>query len=522
MLNRTNRVGRAISGVVIFTLAAKLMGFLREIVLSYFFGATGISDAYLISQTIPGTIFQFVGVGLTTCFIPVFFMVQKNKADTTKYTNKILTLVFIFSTVVAAVVWGFSPYIVKIFASGFEGETLYYAAWFTRIGVLSLWWSSMIYVFGSYLNANNVFVPIAFAAIPNSLFIIISIICGAKINIWLLSIGSTLAVAVQLLFILPSVSKTGYKLKLDFGFNDNYIRTFFSLMGPVIIGVSVNEINTLVDRTVASLVAVGGVSALTYANSFIHLIQGGLVQPVATVYYPQITEKVSQGEYKGAESAMTHALELVLGLLGPITAGIVILSTPITELLFARGAFDETAVTLTSTAVRFYAIGICFVGLRELLTRYYYANANTKTPMLNAALGMVVNILLNIVLSRRIGIAGLAIATSVSAIVTSLLLLFNTRRVPSGRVALNYRELGKTAAASLLVGAAAYSVYHFSGGGTALRLLLSIAVSILVYLAAGWLLKLAVIQFFREMIGSLIGKRPKKTDSEEGGDRDHE
>ena len=161
-------MGKAISGMVIFTLLAKVLGFVRELLLSYFFGATGMSDAYLISQTIPGTIFQFVGTGLTTCFIPVYYRVlrehDRDECDT--FTNKVLTMVLSFSTVIMALVWLFTPVIVKIFASGFAGNTLEMAIVFTRIGICSLYFSSVIYVYSSYLQANNVFSITAAAAIP--------------------------------------------------------------------------------------------------------------------------------------------------------------------------------------------------------------------------------------------------------------------------------------------------------------------------------------------------------------------
>lgn len=508
MQSKDRGIGKAISGVVLFTLVAKLMGFFREIVLSYFFGATGISDAYLISQTIPGTIFQFVGTGLMTCFIPVYYKVLKNNDNTKDYTNRILSLVFGFSTIVIGLVWLFTPLIVKLFASGFEGDTLYYAVWFTRIGILSLYFSSMIYVYNSYLNANNIFVATAFAAIPNSLFIILSIICGARINLWLISIGSTIAVGVQLLFILPFVLKTGYRLKINYHFRDEYINTFFSLMGPVIIGVSVNEVNTLVDRTVASQVAIGGISALTYANSLIQFVQGGLVQPVATVYYPKITESIAVGNTENAKNTLTYAIKLILGLLIPITIGFIIFSTPITKLLFGRGAFDDTAIMLTSTAVRFYAIGICFVGIREFLSRYFYSHSNTKTPMINASIGVATNIVLNLVLSRLIGIAGLAIATSISAIVTSSLLLRDTRRkLSSGVVKIDFKELLKIIVAAGCMGAVSFMVYRVLAFDQLISLMLSISVAIIVYFLIGMFLRIEIVNYFITIISRQIKDR---------------
>ncbi|WP_373209272.1 murein biosynthesis integral membrane protein MurJ [Allofournierella massiliensis] len=448
-------MGKAISVMVLFTLLAKVLGFVRELLLSYFFGTTGISDAYLISQTIPGTIFQFVGTGLTTCFIPVYYKVlnEHNRKECDDFTNKVLTLVLSFSTVAMAVVWLFTPLVVKLFAAGFTGDTLDLAVLFTRIGISSLYFSSVIYVYNSYLQANNIFGFTAAAAIPNSIAIICSIVLGACWNILALSVGSTLATAVQMAFLFIPIHKLQFRIKLNFHWKDSYLKHFFYLLGPVILGVSVNEINVLVDKSVASQVAVGGISALTYANSLIMLIQGGFAQPIATVFYPRITENISKGNKKIAQDNFQTALLVLLVLLLPITVGFLVLPQEIIAVFFGRGAFDENAIVLTATALSFYSFGIVFIGVRELLARYYYAYGNTKLPMINAAIGMVVNIVLNLTLSKVIGIGGLALATSVSAAVTVLLMWGQCRKLAEGAgVKLYWREIVKITVAAIIMG----------------------------------------------------------------------
>lgn len=476
---------KAISSVVIFTLIAKLLGFIRELMLSFFFGTTGVSDAYLISQTIPGTIFQFVGTGLTTCFIPIYYKVLRKEGRNAGnvFTNKIVTIVLVFSTVVMALVWVFTPVFVKIFAAGFQGQTLSYAIVFTRIGICSLYFSALIYVYNSFLQANNIFGPTAFAAIPNSLVIIVSIMLGSLWNLWALSVGSTLAPAAQLIVLWPVVYKLGFRLRLNFRWKDSYLKLFFKMMVPVILGVSINEINTLIDRSVASQVSVGGISALTYANSLIMLIQGGFAQPVATVFYPNISKEVGKKNIAKAKELLQNAIEVILIGLIPITIGFIIYAQPITKALFGRGAFDEQAVSMTSTAVTFYAIGIVFVGLRELLSRYYYAYSDTKTPMKNAIIGMLTNIILNLTLSRIIGIGGLALATSVSAFITTGIMWVECKtKTAGGRLSLKVVELLKIVVASIVMGGCSFVLYQALDSPELIRLTISVAVGGIVYL----------------------------------------
>lgn len=500
-------MGKAISGMVLFTLLAKVLGFVRELLLSYFFGATGISDAYLISQTIPGTIFQFVGTGLTTCFIPVYYKVlqEHNRDECDTFTNKVLTMVLSFSTVIMAIVWLFTPAVVKLFASGFTGKTLQMAVVFTRIGISSLYFSSVIYVYNSYLQANNIFSVTAAAAIPNSLTIILSIILGACWNIMALSVGSTLATVVQMAFLWVPVHKLKFRLKLNFHWKDSYLKYFFSLMGPVILGVSVNEINTLLDRTIASQVAVGGISALTYANSLIMLVQGGFAQPVATVFYPKMTKSITGGDNEAAQRDFHVALQVLLVFLTPVAIGFMVLSEEITTAFFGRGAFDQGAVTLTATALSFYALGVVFVGIRELLARYYYAYGNTKLPMLNAAIGMAVNIVLNLTLSRTMGIGGLALATSTAAAVTVVLMWCQCGKLARGaKIDLQWKEIVKIMIASVLMGVIIIFAKPLVQMNALLKLIVLVLIGIISY-------GVTILAFRVKIIKELLEKVRKKT-----------
>ncbi|WP_367112711.1 murein biosynthesis integral membrane protein MurJ [uncultured Clostridium sp.] len=506
----SRKIGRAVSSVVVFTLIAKLLGFFREVLLSYFFGASGISDAYLISQNIPGTIFQFVGTGLTTCFIPVFFRVHnkegKEKADI--FTNTLISIVLFFSTAVIALIWAFTPQVVKVFASGFSGNTLWYAVWFTRIGVLSLYFSTIIYIYNSYLQANKIFGPTAFAAIPNSLCIMASIALGAKLNIWLLPVGSCLAVGVQMLFLVIPVHKLKFRLRLNLNWKDKYVKQFFELIVPVILGVSVNQVNTLVDRTVASQVAVGGISALTYANSLIMFVQGGLVDPINTVFYPQITESVASNDNAGARRAVEKVLNYVLTLLIPITAGFIVFRHLITDSLFGRGAFDTTASAMTSEALCFYAVGICFIGIREMLSRFYYAHSNTRIPMRNSIIGVVINITMNLLLSRFWGIAGLAIATSISAAVTAILLWGECdKHLHCGSIIISIKDLLKTTFSAAVAIVAAYFVIQHLNLANLLELIIAVLISVLVYCVMGFAIRIELFVVAKEILKDRLKKR---------------
>lgn len=496
---------KAVYNVMIITIIAKLLGFGREILLSYNFGVSGISDAYLISQTIPGTIFQFVGTGLTTSFIPVYIKVKTQKGDkeANLLTNVILSAVIIFSTIVILCVFLFTEPIIKVFASGFTGQTLKYAILFTRIGILSLYFSSAIYVFGSYLQANGMFSIVSFTAIPNSIIIMVAIFLGGNWNILALPIGSLVAVLMQVFILWPFMKKNGYHFRFSIELKKSYVREVVLLTMPVIIGVSVNQINTLVDRTLASWIAVGGISALIYADSLIMFVQGIFSQSIITVYYPSITTLAKKQDKINLKALLNEALNCISFILIPVMFGYIILAQNIVRVLYGRGAFDEKAIFLTGTALSLYGIGILGYGIREILSRVFYAFSDTKTPMKNAIVGMLLNIIMNVILARHWGIGGLALSTSISSIITAILLYISvTKKIGKLFNCENIIEYVKMIFSAFLMGITIRISYKATQEhlGYFIGLIVTIFIGFITYMIMCMILKVAMYQKIHEII----------------------
>lgn len=502
---------KAVYSVMVITVAAKILGFGREILLSYYFGASGISDAYLISQTIPGTIFLFVGTGLATSFIPVYMKIKNQNGirEADSFTNTILTLILVFSTIVVLMTWLFTKPLVKLFANGFVGQTLDYAAMFTRIGILSLYFSAMTYVFNSYLQANGFFSIVAFVAIPNSIVIMLAIVFGAKGHVILLAIGSLLAVFIQLLILWWAVNKQGFRVKLNCDFFDSHVKEIVRLMIPVILGVSVNQINVLIDRTIASRIATGGISALMYADSLIMFVQGVFSQSVSTVYYPSITKLVEEKKENEVKTLVNDALGSMAFILVPIMMGCIILGIGIVRILYGRGEFSEDAVNMTGQALSLYGVGIVGYGFRETLSRVFYAYHDTKTPMLNATIGMVLNIILNIILSELMGIGGLALATSVSSITTAYVLYIHLKKSMGEILDIKMKkDLFKMIVAASVMGVAVWLSYINveRWGGNFVGVMVSVFAGMTVYFILTKVFRVSIYEKMKEMIKSQISK----------------
>ena len=416
--------------IMVITLLSKFVGFGRDIILSYFYGASNISDAFLISLTIPNVIFGFIGTGIVTAYIPMQIRVIDDFGEEagSEFTSNFTNIILIIVTLIFFVAMIFVESIVKLFALGFSGETLSLAIKFTKIGLFGMCFTALVSIFSGYLQIKNNYIVPALIGFPLNIVVIVSIFISAQGNYYVLAVGNLIATLSQLLLMLPFIKKEKFRYSLHVNFRDDrVIRTLYIAL-PAIIGTSVNQINTLVDRTIASQLVIGGISALNYANRLSQFIQGLFVASIITALYPLVSSYASRKEYESIKKILRESITIITLFVVPMMFGAMVFNNPIINLLFGRGAFDDTAIEMTSNALFYYSLGLLGFGLREVLARGFYSMQDTKTPVINSTIGVGINIFLNIILSRYLGIGGLALATSISAIITAFLMFMSLRK----------------------------------------------------------------------------------------------
>jgi putative peptidoglycan lipid II flippase len=317
---------------------------------------------------------------------------------------------------------------------------------------------------------------------------ILSVALSSVTNVYVLLIGTLVARAAELLFMVPFAKRKGFRFQTAFDLKDDNLHQMIHIAVPVIIGTSADQINVLVDRTLASEIAVGGISALNYASRLAGFVQGLFVLSISSVMYPMISKMASEHNMKGLKGSLSEAIGLIIGA--------VIFAEPIVTFLFGRGAFTSEAVIMTSAALRFYSLGMLAFGLREVLSRAFYALQDTRTPMVNGAIAVVINIVLNLILSRYLGIGGLALATSFSGLVATLL-LFVTLREKIGGFGMKtvFSSFCKISVASLVMGVIARSLYHYVGATTTNKaLILAIGTGAVAYFILVYLLRVPEVE----------------------------
>jgi putative peptidoglycan lipid II flippase len=425
-----SKVARATIGLMIATMLAKVIGFLRELVLASSYGASMYSDAYLIAISIPTVIFTSIGVAIGTTFIPMYFDINNGlgKRSALKFTNNILNMVIVLCILLSIVGFIFIEPLVKIFAFGFEPDVFNITVKFTKILILGIVFTGMSNVMTSYLQVNNNFIIPGFANIPYNIIIIISIILSVKYNPDIMVWGTLIGIVFQFIFQFPFATKCGFKYKFSLNFKDEHIKKTIWLLGPVLIGVAVNQINVAVDKALASTLVEGSISALNYANKLNAFIIALFISTLSAVIYPTLSKLSSENNKEKFIDAISSSVNSVILLVIPISVGAMVLSTPIVRVLFKRGAFDERATYMTAIALVFYSVGMVGFGLRDILGKVFYSLQDTKTPMINGAMAMVLNIILNLILVKFMGHAGLALATSISSIICIFLLFRSLKK----------------------------------------------------------------------------------------------
>jgi len=278
---------------------SKIFGFGRELALSYYFGASFVTDAYLISTSIPLVIFSLVGVGINSAFIPIFTSISENesKERAFTFTSRLLLSLFIMCTFSYFIILVFTPQIVKIFASGFSGDILKLTVKYTRISALIIYFVIVTNLFTALLQVNNKFYIASIIGIPFNIAYMIGIyIAYLKGNIYL-PIVTVIAYLIQSLMLFYPVNKLGYKFKFKYnlGIKDKYLKQMTIIAFPAIIGSSLEQINYLVDKTVASRIGIeGGITLLNYSSKLNLAISGILISSLlATKSVSQLREIIT-------------------------------------------------------------------------------------------------------------------------------------------------------------------------------------------------------------------------------------
>lgn len=416
-------MGKKVLFFTFLAIFAKLIAFAKELLIAYCYGTTSVSDVYLLSMTLPITLFGFVSVGIVSGYIPLYSKVksQNGSREANIFTNNILNIFLIICLAVVCVYFIFSDELLRIMASGFSDEMIDMAIKFTNISIWAILFACVVSVYTAFLQANGRLNVTAVVSVPLNIGIAVSILVAYKMqDVSFLPIGFLMAAIIQMLFMMIFVLKNGFRHQILIHIHHKETLVFFKSIAVLTVSSSIQQINILIDRTLASGVVVGGLSVFEYGSRINDLIMGLTIIPISTALFPEMVSRIGKNdEFK---SCIKDGIKMFLLILVPVSAIAMLYSTDIVKIVYFRGAFNLQSLQLTTQIVFFYAIGLLAFALREILSKAFFAVSDVKTPMINSAIGVGVNITLNFILLRYMGIGGLALATSIAAAVTVVLL----------------------------------------------------------------------------------------------------
>lgn len=412
----------------------KILGFGREALIAAFYGATKETDAFFFAQSMPSMIFPAVGNSLALAFTSAYVKNTEvhGELEGDKYASRMLT-----GSILLGILLGFvgilvAPILVPVFAPGFKGEQLSLAIKLTRLTMGSFVLIILHYMLGAVLNSKRLFIGSQVAALfYNITIIVITAVAGKNQSMSFLTITVILGTIVQVIGLI--ICCRGHFKFYGFlsPFHDDTIQ-LGKLALPILLGNSVVQLNNIVDKALASTLEGGALSALSYANSLNALVISVFVTSLSTVLYPTLTSDAAAGNLKKYSETLLKSLCSLTLILIPVCCITFISATDIVKVVFERGNFDNKAVEATALVLVCYAPRFLFIGVREVLTRGCFALQDTKTPARNSAIGVVCNIVFSIIFVRLIGIMGIALGTSLSALVSAILLLIHSHNNESG------------------------------------------------------------------------------------------
>lgn len=509
----TRQIARAAGLVMAAFVVNSLMGLLRQILITRAFGTSADLDAYYAAARLPEIVFNLVAGGaLASAFIPTFtsLLEHKKKAEAWQLAASIANLITLILIAVCVLAWIFAPQLVEgILVPEFDAAQQSLTVELLRIQLITPVLFGLSGLLMGILNAHQSFLIPSLAPSMLWLGIIIGVFAFVPaLGVHGLAWGAVLGAGLHLGVQLPALARVGPRYQPMLGLHLASVRQVGRLMAPRLLGVAVVQLNFLVNTIVASGMAAGSLAAITVAFSVMLMPQQAIGQAVAIAALPTFSAQVARSKWDELRSSFVSTLRAVFLLAIPATVGLILLREPIVALLFQRGKFGPEDTQLVAWALLWFAAGLLGHSVVEIASRAFYAQQDTRTPVLVGAGAMGLNIALSLTLPglfAQIGWmphGGLALANSSATFLEMLVLLFiMNRRLKGLETARLLQGLVQAVIGSLVMGLAILAFIRLSGQMAAwLMAALGIGLGLALYVISALILR---VPEFNEVILSV-------------------
>jgi putative peptidoglycan lipid II flippase len=466
------RLARSAGLISIATMASRVLGVAREVVLANLFGASAgpAMDAFNVAFRVPNLVRDLFAEGaMTAAFVPTFTRTlnERGREAAWRLGNLVMNALIVVTIVVVVLGVIFAEPITRAIASGEEFVSvpgkLELTTQLTRLIMPFLTTVAVAVAMMGMLNSlHRFFIP----ALSPAMFNVATILCAFTLVPVMPALGlppiAGIALATvlggigQILIQWPVLRKEGFRYRPILDFREPGVREILRLMGPGTLGLAAVQINVFVNTALATTQPQGAVSWLQYAFRLMYLPIGLFGVSIATAALPDLSTQAAIADKTPMRNTISSSLRMMLMLNVPATIGLIALARPIVELILERGKFTPHDTMATAAALMFYAPGLVGYSAVKIASPSFYALGNSRIPVIVSAISVAVNLALNLVLVRILGYRGLALGTALAALVNAVLLFVLLRQRLDGLDEVRiFNSLLKITIASVIMGGAA-------------------------------------------------------------------
>jgi putative peptidoglycan lipid II flippase len=415
--------------VAFFTILSRLTGFLRDILMAQYIGTSKVMDALVIAIKIPSFLRRIFAEGaFNSSFVPIYssmHVIQKEEAK--EFIKDVFSLMTGILFLLIAVFEIFMPFVVTIMVPGADQDVFSLAVSFSRITFPFILLISLTALFSGVLNTHDRFCAAASSQISGNLFIVFIM---KMVDPLIITNGSVVAVAimgsgvVQLLWVLVPCYFMGIRPSIRKPRKNQAMQNFAKRMVPAAVGSGVLQINLFIDTIIASLLPMGTISYLYYADRLYHLPISITGTALGTVLLPMLSRQWRENNVEGAMHNQNRAIEFAMLITLPAMLGLIYLAYPLVMVIFERGAFDHASSIATAQTLAGFATGLPAYILIKIFNTSFFARQDTITPIKVALLGMLVNVVLNFILIYKLKHLGIALSTSIASWFNAIVLVY--------------------------------------------------------------------------------------------------
>ena len=506
----------AVSVFVVFT---KVIGFVRQAIVAAYFGATAETDAFFLTSGFVMSfgimMFSSLSVTLLTLYVNER---ERGKAFADELVSSALKLFVPIAAILALLMCLFSDALAFVLAPAYNAKELEIVSYYLRLLCIVVLLYCPFLILNAVLEANKVFLAGRALSLFQGVLLIAAAFFSGDGNVLVLVFAFALASILNLVYIVIRVSKY-FHFQRHAPFFGPQITSLVGLMLPVLLGNAVLEVNSIVERGIASSLGPGSVSALTYGWSIYEIVTGVVVSSLAAVLFSYFAGFLAKGDIEGMTACLEKCVGTLILVLAPATVLTVLCSDDIVSVLYLRGNFNDAARSATSLVVATYALGFVPTAIRSVLTKAHYAFQDSKTPMINGIATVVFGglgaIFLAVVL--RMGIAGIGIAVSISMFLSAALYQhsiakkLNACRIDKSKITFGMKVSAATAVSAAVGFAVRSLILMFVTGNPLILSLLNLvaasAASIVAFFGAGCALRLNELSYLASLLPFLWHRR---------------